>query len=157
MVRRLLLVIAALATAVSAPRAQNASHGCPHYAADLAATHYSPLADINRGNVSKLTVAWRWKPQEGPIKEYGVQPGNFQNTPLMIDNVLYVSTPYNRVVALDARGGRELWRYDPEPYKDGQPPNGTGFVHRGVAAWPAPGWGSAADGANRRIFMNSRY
>jgi quinoprotein glucose dehydrogenase len=149
MVRRLLLVIAALATAVSAPRAQNASHGWPHYAADLAATHYSPLADINRGNVSKLTVAWRWKPQEGPIKEYGVQPGNFQNTPLMIDNVLYVSTPYNRVVALDARGGRELWRFDPEPYKDGQPPNGTGFVHRGVAAW--------RDGTNLRIMMNSRY
>ncbi len=68
----------------------------------------------------------------------------------MIDDVLYVSTPYNRVVALDARTGRELWRYDPEPFKDGQPPNGTGFVHRGVAAW-------RDESGQLRIFLNSRY
>ena len=46
--------------------------------------------------------------------------------------------------------GRELWRYDPEPFKDGQPPNGTGFVHRGVAAW-------RDEAGQLRIFMNSRY
>ena len=87
----------------------------------------SPLRDIHRGNVGRLTPAWTWKPDEGPLKEYGTQPGNFQNTPLMIDNVLYVSTPYNRVVALEARTGRELWRYDPEPFKDGQPPQRDGL------------------------------
>ena len=53
----------------------------------------------------------------------------------MIDNVLYLSTPYNRVVALNAETGAELWSFDPKAYEDGQPPNGTGFVHRGVAAW----------------------
>ena len=53
----------------------------------------------------------------------------------MIDNVLYLSTPYNRVVALNADTGAELWAFDPKAYEDGQPPNGTGFVHRGVAAW----------------------
>jgi len=149
--RLLLLLCITLAFAMSTARAQNASspNEWRHYAADLGATHYSPLTDINRANVSRLAVAWSWKPNEGPLKEYGTQPGNFQNTPLMIDNVLYVSTPYNRVVALDARGGRELWRYDPEPYKDGQPPNGTGFVHRGVAAWQEAG--------HLRIFINSRY
>jgi quinoprotein glucose dehydrogenase len=122
----------------------------PVYAADSAATHYSPLRDINRANVSQLSVAWTWKPGETALKEYGTEPGTFQNTPLMIDDVLYLSTMYNRVVALDARSGREIWRYDPEPFKDGQPPNGTGFVHRGVAAWRDAG------GA-LRIFMNSRY
>jgi quinoprotein glucose dehydrogenase len=150
--RRLFCLLCIAGTAVAAvATAQDSTlvHEWRHYAGDLGATHYSPLADINRSNVSRLTVAWTWKPNEGPLKEYGVQPGNFQNTPLMIDNVLYVSTPYNRVVALEARGGRELWRYDPEPYKDGQPPNGTGFVHRGVAAW--------RDRGNLRIFMNSRY
>ena len=85
-----------------------------------------------------------------PLEAFGTQPGTFQATPLMIDDVLYLSTPYNRVVALDARTGTELWRYDPKAYEDGQPPNGTGFVHRGVAAWRDPA------GA-RRIFMNSRY
>ena len=54
----------------------------------------------------------------------------------MIDDVLYVSTSYNRVVALDAGdAASELWSFDPKAYEDGQPPNGTGFVHRGVAAW----------------------
>jgi quinoprotein glucose dehydrogenase len=110
---------------------------------------HSALRDINRANVTNLQVAWSWRPAERALPEYGTQPGTFQNTPLMIEDVLYVSTPYNRVVALDARGGRELWRYDPEPYKDGQPPNGTGFVHRGVAAW-------RDDTGRLRIFMNSR-
>ena len=70
----------------------------------------------------------------------------------MIDNVLYLSTPYNRVVALNAETGAELWAFDPKAYEDGQPPNGTGFVHRGVAAWR-----DTANGNKLRIFINSRY
>jgi hypothetical protein len=94
--------------------------------------HYSPLAGIDASNVSRLAVAWEWAPAEQPRQEFGTQPGNFQNTPLMSDDVLYVSTMYNRVAALDAETGKELWSYDPKAYEDGQPPNGTGFVHRGV-------------------------
>jgi quinoprotein glucose dehydrogenase len=135
---------------LSVTGAQRARHEWPVYGGDHGATRYSPLDDIDRANVARLQVAWTWKPAERALPEFGTQPGNFQNTPLMIEDVLYVSTPYNRVVALDARTGQELWRYDPEPFKDGQPPNGTGFVHRGVAAW--------RDEAGRlRIFMNSRY
>jgi quinoprotein glucose dehydrogenase len=121
----------------------------PVYGGDQAATRYSTLATINRANAGSLQIAWTWKPSERALPEYGTQPGTFQNTPLMIDGVLYLSTPYNRVVALDARNGQELWRYDPEPFKDGQPPNGTGFVHRGVAAW-------RDEGGRLQIFMNSR-
>jgi quinoprotein glucose dehydrogenase len=107
----------------------------PFYGGDQAGTKWSRAADINRANVSTLEVAWTWKPAEKPLPEFRTQPGSFENTPLMIDNVLYVSTPYNRVVALDAESGRELWAYDPRAYEAGQVPNGTGFVHRGVAAW----------------------
>lgn len=121
----------------------------PVYAADSAATHYSPLEGITRDNVSRLAVSWEWHPKEEPLPDFGTRPGNFQNTPLMIDGVLHVSTPYNRVVALDAETGRQLWTYDPKAYEAGQPPNGTGFVHRGVAAW--------RDGDRLRIFMNSRW
>ena len=124
----------------------------PVYAADQGASHYSPLADLTRDNVNNLKIAWQWRPSEDALAEFGTRPGNFQNTPLMIDNVLYVSTPYNRVVALDAESGRELWAYDPKAYADGQPPNGTGFVHRGVAAWR----GTGAASGQTRIFMNSR-
>jgi quinoprotein glucose dehydrogenase len=70
----------------------------------------------------------------------------------MIDNVVYLSTPYNRVVALNPETGAQLWAFDPKAYEDGQPPNGTGFVHRGVAAWR-----DSANGNALRIFINSRY
>ena len=53
----------------------------------------------------------------------------------MMGDTLFLSTSYNRVVALDANTGAELWSYDPKAYTAGQPPNGTGFVHRGVATW----------------------
>ena len=118
------------------------------YAADAGGSHYSPLADIDRGSVVRLQPAWEWKPAEDAMPEFGTRPGMFENTPLMIDNVLYLSTPYNRVVALNAETGAPLWTYDPKAYSGGQPPNGTGFVHRGVAAW--------RDGTALRIFMNSR-
>ena len=123
----------------------------PFYGGDQAGTKYSPLADINRDNVARLAPAWQWSPDEKPLAQYGTRPGAFEVTPLMIGNVLYLSTPYNRVVALNADTGRQLWAYDPKAYEDGQPPNGTGFVHRGVAAW------RDAKNGRLRIFLNSRY
>ena len=122
----------------------------PTYGGDAGESHYSALTQITRGNVGKLQLAWEWKTDEAPLPNFKTTPGVFEATPLMIDGVLYVSTPYNRVVALDPETGHEIWSYDPKAYQDGQVPNGTGFVHRGVAAW--------RDSKTRRlrIFMNSR-
>ncbi len=122
----------------------------PSYGGDPGQTHYSELARINRNNVRNLKRAWEWKTGEAPLPEFKTTPGMFEATPLMTGGVLYLSTPYNRVVALDAATGREVWSYDPKAYTDGQPPNGTGFVHRGVAAWRDGKTGKL------RIFMNSR-
>ena len=121
----------------------------PAFAGDLAATKFSTLSDINRGNVGALVKAWEWATGETPNASPRTRPGSFQATPLMIGDTLFLSTSYNRVVALDANTGQELWSYDPKAYLAGQPPNGTGFVHRGVATW--------TDGHQRRIFMNSRW
>jgi quinoprotein glucose dehydrogenase len=142
---RVLWIAAACVVAAGEIRGQQ----WPHYAADQAASHYSPLEQITPANVAQLAIAWEWKPNEKVLAQFGTRPGAFQNTPLMIDNVLYLSTPYNQVAALDATTGKELWRYDPKAYEDGQPPNGQGFAHRGVAAWH--------DGNNLRIILNSRY
>ncbi len=144
-----LLATLCLVAARPAGRSASASSEWPHYGGDQGGMKYSPLDQINRANVSRLKVAREWKTGETPLPQYGTTPGGFQNTPLMIGNVLYLSTPYNRVVALDAETGRELWSYDPKAYEDGQVPNGTGFVHRGVAAW--------RDRGRLRIFLNSRY
>jgi len=132
----------------AALRSQGGVQDWTSYAGDPGGTHYSPLTGIDRDNVARLGIAWEWKPAEQPMPQYGTRPGMFENTPLMIDNVLYLSTPYNRVVALDADTGSQLWAFDPQAYAAGQPPNGTGFVHRGVAAW--------RDAGKLRIFMNSR-
>ena len=121
----------------------------PVYGGDAGAQKYSPLTQINRDTVATLELAWSWKTGEQPLQEFGTTPGAFQNTPLMIDGVLYVSTPYNRLVALDAASGRQRWAFDPRAYEDGQPASGQGFVHRGVAAW--------RDGHALRLFLNTRH
>jgi len=155
-----LLAFTALALVAVVSRGEGVQRGAaapaeqdwPYYGGDQGSSKYSSLADINASNVSRLGLAWEWSTGEKNLEQFGTRPGNFQNTPIMIDNVLYLSTPYNRVVALNAETGAELWSYDPKPYEDGQPPNGTGFVHRGVAAWRD----SSANNA-LRIFINSRY
>ncbi len=151
--KRALWILAVCAITVSGVRAQQ----WPHYAGDQAASHYSPLDQITPANVGKLAIAWEWKPNEKVLPQFGTRPGAFQNTPLMIDNVLYVSTPYNQVAALDATSGKELWRYDPKAYEDGQPPNGQGFAHRGVVAWRDPSTSLGAGRGELRIFLNARY
>ena len=119
------------------------------YGGDPGAMKFSPLAQITRDNVHLLQSAWEWRTGERPDSATGARPGLFEATPLMIGDTLFLSTPYNQVVALNGSTGSELWRYDPRAYDAGQPPNGMGFVHRGVAAW--------SDGKSRRIFLNSRW
>jgi quinoprotein glucose dehydrogenase len=111
----------------------------------------SAQVQIDRKSVHSLQKAWEWRTGEKPMEAYGTRPGMFEATPVIADNVLYLSTPYNRVVALAADTGRELWSYDPKAYEDGQVPNGTGFVHRGVALW------RDSVSGRLRVFMNSRY
>src|SRR5262245_34204885 len=78
------------------------------YGGDQGGTKSSTLADINALNVQRLRIVWQWKHWETPLKEYGTTPGFFEATPLMIDGVLYVTTPYNSIAALDAETGKEL-------------------------------------------------
>jgi quinoprotein glucose dehydrogenase len=141
-----------------APRASQQQPGSvlvewPHYGGDAGGMKYSPLEDINRDNVASLAPAWSWETGESAIPETdstrAARPGNFQVTPLMVNDTLYLSTPFNRVVALDAATGREFWTFEPGAWRAGQPSNGTGLVHRGVALW--------TDGRERRVFMNSRW
>jgi quinoprotein glucose dehydrogenase len=80
--------------------------------------HYSPLTQINRENVSQLAVAWTYDTHE---------TGGLQTCPIIIDGVLYAVTPFQKVFALDAATGKELWKFD-----SGIP--GTQPI-RGVAFW----------------------
>jgi len=79
-----------------------------YYAGDLHSTKYSPLDQINAGNVKNLQVAWRWKSYNfGPRME-----ANMETTPLMIGGVLYFTAGSRRaIVAADAGTGETLWMY----------------------------------------------
>jgi quinoprotein glucose dehydrogenase len=121
----------------------------PYYGGDPGGSKYSPLTDINAANLGKLQIVWQWRHWETPLAEYGTTPGFFENTPLMIDGVLYVTTPYNSIAALDAESGKELWRFDGEAYKLGQVLSGSGWKLRGTAFW--------RDGSKLRLLLNSRH
>ncbi len=114
--------------------------GWPVYGGSPDNTHYSTLAQINRGNVSQLHVAWRFDTHD----EF--QGSEMECNPIMVDGVLFATTPKLRVIALDAATGKEKWIYDPN--KD--QPVIAKMRNRGVAYW------SDATGEDKRIFFASR-
>jgi quinoprotein glucose dehydrogenase len=97
--------------------------------------HYSPLAQINRANVQGLRPAWTFDTGER---------GGMETNPLVVGRVLYAYTPKQKVFAVDAATGKQLWRFDPGV--EGTQPA------RGLAYW--------TDGKQKRIFagvMNFVY
>ncbi len=72
---------------------------------------YSPLAQITPENVSSLKVAWQY--QTGDVKRPDdVGETTYQVTPLKVRDTLYLCTPHNWAIALDAATGKEKWKYD---------------------------------------------
>ena len=104
----------------------------PMYRHDLAGTGYSRLTQITPANVARLTQAWTYRLQSNaapaaPAGRGGAGAGvNSQATPIVIDGVMYLPAA-NRVVALEAETGKEIWQY---PVTGGAP------SRRGVAYWP---------------------
>ena len=127
-------------------QAGTASGEWHHYGGDLASSRYSPLNQVNRGNVAKLEVAWRWTSPDGGIyaENPRYRPGVFKPTPLMVDGLLYVPSSLGVVAALDPGTGEVVWQHDPRSYEQGRPAN-AGWQHRGVEAW--------RDGDHWRIVM----
>ncbi|HWA12274.1 MAG TPA: PQQ-binding-like beta-propeller repeat protein [Burkholderiales bacterium] len=82
--------------------AAQADPGWLNHGRDYSNQRFSPLAQVNAGNVARLAPAWTF---HSGIKS------SFQATPIVADGVMYLALPFNHVVALDAKSGRELWRY----------------------------------------------
>ena len=102
--------------------AQGATVDWPVYQGSQAHDHYTTLSQISPANVGRLTVAWTYETRD----EF---PGSeMQANPIVIDGVLYATSPTLRVFALDAATGRELWSFDPSLGR----PRPARFRHRGV-------------------------
>src|SRR5690349_8113638 len=105
------------------------------YGGDMAGTKYSALDQINRTNVGRLKPAWIYR-----CDDMRRQPAStIECNPIVVNGVLFLTTPGLKVLALDADTGQERWAFDPW---NGQ--GGRG-VNRGVTYW--------ADGNDRRIFF----
>jgi quinoprotein glucose dehydrogenase len=104
----------------------------PAYGHDAGGGRFSPLAQITPANAGKLAVAWTYHMNPAPAGSAAKGPAPFSTTtPLMVDNTIFLGTPYGRVVALDATTGKQLWAYQ-LPGSD-QPP------YRGLSYWPGDG------------------
>lgn len=110
----------------------------PIYLGDKHNSHYSPLTQLNKENIDEIQVAWEYKTGDSDPK------GNtqIQCNPIIIDGILYGSTPKLKIFALDAASGEQLWIYDPAV--------ATNFslnVNRGVTYWE--------DGDDKRILFTA--
>lgn len=119
-----------LAAAVCAPAAD-----WPIYGGSSENIRYSALKQINQSNVANLQVAWTYDTGDA------FKGSEMQCNPIVIDGVLYASSPKLRVFALNAATGKELWSFDPFGGKAGTRKN----RNRGVTFWGA--------GNDRRIFF----
>ena len=100
--------------------------------------HYSTLSQITRDNVHQLQVAWQFDSGD----EYN--GSEMQCNPIVVDGVLYATTPKLRVVALDAATGKLIWSFDPNEGK-----RVTGKMrNRGVTYW--------SDGKESRLYFGYR-
>ena len=97
----------------------------PHHGGSQFAWRYSALDQINTANVKSLAAAWAF--QTG---DYG---DSLQSTPIVIGGVMYISTSYAQVFALDAATGRLIWRYK-YPLAGAEQSDGEAFrINRGLA------------------------
>lgn len=123
----------------------------PTYGRDPGGTRYSPLKQINSGNVSKLKVAWTYHTHALEPQSDLNHKAAFEATPILFEGSLYMSTPFDQVMALDAATGAEKWKYDPDiDRRSGY----SEVTSRGVSAWSDP---NAAPGTacRARIFIGT--
>src|ERR1700677_3047921 len=134
--------------AASTPRGDHRDDW-PVYGHDAGGMRFSPLTQITRENVAQLKVAWTFHTGDISDGSGGRKRSGFETTPILVDGTLYLTTGFNRVIALDRETGKQRWAYDPlvEQAAD----YGDGLINRGVATWLDP---DRAEGklCHRRIF-----
>ncbi|MGH9519248.1 MAG: PQQ-binding-like beta-propeller repeat protein, partial [Terriglobales bacterium] len=107
-------------TRPSRPPGKQAPGEWLNYGRDPGGQRYSPLKQITPANVGQLGVAW--------VYNTGFTDRSYQATPLVANGIMYVTTPTEQVVALEASTGKQLWKYDPQEPRV--------RVNRGVSYWP---------------------
>jgi len=151
-----LLLIAAAAVLLILPTrslAQAARETAwPTYGNDPGGTRYSPAKQINKSNVEQLQVAWTFRTGALPHDEELDKKAAFEATPILIEGKLFLSTPYDHVIALNPTTGAKLWEFDP---KLEHPYGFSEVTSRGVSAWRDPAPSGTKKVCALRIFIGT--
>jgi len=115
-----------------------AGRNWPVYLGGNSSAQYTPLDQVNKNNVQHLTLAWEY--HSG--MDSSAQQSQIQCNPIIVDGILFGTSPGLKVFALDAESGKQIWKFNPE--------HDDGFnlhVNRGVTYWE--------DGIDKRIFFTA--
>jgi quinoprotein glucose dehydrogenase len=115
-----LLGASAIIFSTTAATSQNVDW--PTYLGDKERSHYSPLTQINRSNITQLKVAWTYETGD---------KGEYQANNLIIGGTLFTPSPTRKLIALNAATGKELWKWDPKSERAGA----GGGRQRGLVFW----------------------
>jgi quinoprotein glucose dehydrogenase len=126
--------------------------GWPTYGEDPGGTRYSPATQINRANVTHLQVVWKFQTGALPHDPDDLdRKAAFEATPILVEGKLFLSTPFDHVIALNPETGSKLWEFDPKL----ELPHGASEVtSRGVSAWRDPS-AKAGQPCAVRIFIGT--
>jgi quinohemoprotein ethanol dehydrogenase len=100
--------------------------------------HFSPLRKIDTGNIKQLGLAWSY--------DLDTAHRGQESTPLVIDGVMYVTSAWSKVFALDAKTGAPIWNYDPKVPGKAAINACCDVVNRGAAAWKGRIYSGTLDG-----------
>lgn len=123
------------------------SRGWPAYGGDAGGQRYSAADQITPANVANLRVAWEFHTGALATRRPSRTEAAFEATPILHDRTLYFTTPFDRVIAVDALSGHSQWSFDPQVPDDFQ---AGVYTSRGVAFW---GEGATSGPCDRRIFV----
>ena len=110
----------------------------PVYLADNFSSHYSKLKEINRDNIGQLEMAWEYHTGDDVSENHS----QIQCNPIIIDGIMYGTSPRLKVFALNAETGKRIWEFDPDPDN-----KYARNINRGVSYWQK--------GKDKRILFSS--
>jgi len=116
------------------------------YGRDYGEQRFSPLKQVNADNVAGLGLAWY-----ADLAERG---GVYETTPIVVDGRIFITSPWSKVYAFDAKTGQKLWKYDPHVPGEYAVKLCCGIVNRGVAYWKGKVIWGTLDG--RLIAVNAQ-
>jgi quinoprotein glucose dehydrogenase len=147
----LLLAMVMLCLVRGVPAQSASDTGWPNYGNDAGGGRYSPARQIDRSNVAQLQLAWTYRTGANQQETALIHKAAFEATPILIEDKLFLSTPYNHVIALNPQSGVKLWEYDAhvdlgKDYSE--------VSSRGVSAWVDP-HAKRGQACRLRIFMGT--